>query len=302
MSSLLVGCGLPGGMMGSMMSDLKGFHSAINASLRYQGKPELTLDQLTVMLFKEVEYVWPRLGYPPLVTPFSQYVKNTALMNLMNTLKGLPRWTRIDKDTWNMILGRMGKLPGELDPEIVALARQEGMEFYTGNPQDAFPNELDKYRQIMQELGWDFGKDDEELFELAMHERQYKDYRSGASKERFNKELEAAKAKAGAPIIVERPVLEVPKVDVAKVQQKYPEAVAIQAPVKGQILWTPDVADVSMAPVIGTAVSSSEPLAHIQTYYGMEEIIPVCDGRIVAVCAKQGEKVAKGEIIAFIKK
>ena len=38
MSSLLVGCGLPGGMMGSMMADLKGFHGAINASLRAQGK------------------------------------------------------------------------------------------------------------------------------------------------------------------------------------------------------------------------------------------------------------------------
>lgn len=34
MSSLLVGCGLPGGMMGSMMADLKGFQAAINASER----------------------------------------------------------------------------------------------------------------------------------------------------------------------------------------------------------------------------------------------------------------------------
>ena len=67
-----------------------------------------------VKLFQEVEYVWPRLGYPPLVTPFSQYVKNTALMNLLNTLNGKPRWTTIDKDTWGMILGKMGILPGEL--------------------------------------------------------------------------------------------------------------------------------------------------------------------------------------------
>ena len=150
--------------MGSMMADLKGFHGAINASLRAQGKKELTLDQLMVMLFQEVEYVWPRLGYPPLVTPFSQYVKNTALMNLMSLLKGQPRWTSIDKDTWNMILGKMGKLPGPLDPEIVALAEQKGLEFYTANPQDAFPDELDKYRMMMKEEGWDCGQDDEELF------------------------------------------------------------------------------------------------------------------------------------------
>ena len=29
-------------------------------------------------MFNEVAYVWPRVGYPPLVTPFSQYVKNLS--------------------------------------------------------------------------------------------------------------------------------------------------------------------------------------------------------------------------------
>ena len=38
MSSLLLGCGLPGGMMGSMMADLKGVHSGINLILKGQGK------------------------------------------------------------------------------------------------------------------------------------------------------------------------------------------------------------------------------------------------------------------------
>ena len=83
MSSLLLGCGLPGGMMGSMMADLKGVHSGINLLLKGQGKEPMSLDDLVVMLFEEVEYVWPKLGYPPLVTPFSQYVKNVALMNVM---------------------------------------------------------------------------------------------------------------------------------------------------------------------------------------------------------------------------
>lgn len=301
MSSLLVGCGLPGGMMGSMMADLKGFHGAINASLRNQGKAELTLDQLMVMLFQEVEYVWPRLGYPPLVTPFSQYVKNTALMNLMALLKGQPRWTTIDKDTWNMILGKMGKLPGELAPEIVALAKEKGLEFYTGNPQDAFPNELDKFRQIMKEEGWDCGQDDEELFELAMHERQYRDYKSGVAKERFNKDLEAAKAKAGAPIVVTRPVVEMPKYDVETIIAKYPDAVPVQAPVKGQLIWQYDVDDASTAPAVGTEVKAGEPLSYVQTYYGLEEIVPAVSGRIVAVCSKQGDMVVKGEIVAFVR-
>ena len=300
MSSLLVGCGLPGGMMGSMMADLKGFHGAINASLRAQGKAELSLDQLMVMLFQEVEYVWPRLGYPPLVTPFSQYVKNTALMNPMNILKGQPRWTTIDKDTWNMILGKMGTLPGPLAPEIVELARQKGLEFYTGNPQDAFPNELDRFRAMMKEEGWDVGQDEEELFEFAMHERQYRDYKSGVAKERFRADLEAAKAKAGAPIVIERPVVEMPKYDIDEIVKKYPNAVPVQAPVKGQLMWQYDVEDASTAPVAGTEVKAGEPMSYVQTYYGFEEVVPAVSGRIVAVCCRQGDIVAKGEILAFV--
>ena len=300
MSSLLVGCGLPGGMMGSMMADLKGFHGAINASLRAQGKAELSLDQLMVMLFQEVEYVWPRLGYPPLVTPFSQYVKNTALMNLMNTLKGQPRWTTIDKDTWNMILGKMGTLPGPLAPEIVDLAKQKGLEFYTGTPQEAFPNELDKFRQMMKDEGWDVGQDEEELFEFAMHERQYRDYKSGLAKERFRADLEAAKAKAGAPIVVERPVVEMPKFDVDEIVKKYPSAVPVQAPVKGQLMWQYDVDDASSAPVVGAEVEAGKPMSFVQTYYGFEDVTPAVSGRVVAVCAKQGDMVVKGEILAFV--
>src|SRR5574344_1742821 len=76
MSSLLLGCGLPGGMMGSMMADLTGVMGAINNNRTAKGEAELSEDELLVKLFDEVAYVWPRVGYPPLVTPFSQYVKN----------------------------------------------------------------------------------------------------------------------------------------------------------------------------------------------------------------------------------
>ena len=300
MSSLLVGCGLPGGMMGSMMADLRNFQGAINAAQRAHGRPEMSLDTLMVKLFDEVEYVWPRLGYPPLVTPFSQYVKNIALMNLFNMLNDKPRWTTIDKDAWGMILGKMGKLPGELDPEIVALAKEKGMEFYTGNPQDMYPDELPKFRQMMKDEGWDCGEDDEELLNMAMFERQYRDYRSGIAKERFNKDLADLKAKAGAPIVVTRPVVEMPKFSVDEYVAKYPKATPVQAPVKGQLLWQVDVDDTSAAPVVGTAVKAGEVIGHVQAWYGMEEIVSAVDGRIVAVTGKQGENVAKGEIIAFV--
>lgn len=300
MSSLLVGCGLPGGMMGSMMADLKGFQAAINASERAHGRPEISLDTLMVKLFEEVQYVWPRLGYPPLVTPFSQYVKNTSLMNLLNVLNGKPRWTTIDKDTWNMILGRMGQLPGELAPEIIDLAKEKGLEFYTGNPQDMYPDELPKFRQMMNEEGWDEGQDQEELFEFAMHERQYRDYKSGVAKERFNAELNDLKAKAGAPINIVRPIVEMPKFNVEEYAQKYPHAVPVQVPAKGQLMWQLDVDDDSSAPVAGTEVKAGKAMGYVQTYYGMEEIVPAVDGRVVAVTSAQGNKVVKGEIVAFV--
>ena len=300
MTSLLVGCGLPGGMMGSMMADLTGFKAAINASERANGKPESSLDSLMVQLFNEVEYVWPRLGYPPLVTPFSQYVKNTALMNLLAMAQNKPRFSTIDKDTWGMILGKMGKLPGELAPEIVALAKEKGMEFFTGNPQDEYPDELPKFRQMMKEEGWDCGEDDEELLNMAMFERQYRDYKSGIAKERFNKELEDFRAKAGAPIVVKRPVVEMPEFDIDALVAKYPKATPVQAPVAGQMLWQVDVDGPSTAPAVGTKVKAGTVCGYVQTWYGMEEILPAASGQIVAVTAPQGKKVQKGEIIAFV--
>ena len=159
MTSLLVGCGLPGGMMGSMMADLKGVHAGINMHLRAKGEAELSIDDLLVKLFNEVEYVWPRLGYPPLVTPFSQYVKNVALMNVYNLVTGKERWLAIDKNTWGMILGKSGRLPGQLAPEIIELAKAQGHEFTTEDPQLNYPDALDEYRKEMDENGWDYGQD-----------------------------------------------------------------------------------------------------------------------------------------------
>jgi pyruvate carboxylase subunit B len=194
MSSLLIQSGLPGGMMGSLMADLKGVHDSINFSLKSNGKPELNEDELLIKMFDEVEYVWPRLGYPPLVTPYSQYVKNIALLNLMQMAKGEERYSMMDDNAWNMVLGKAGKLPGPLAPEIIELAKKQGREFYDGVPQDFYPDALDKYRKEMKQNGWETGEDDEELFEFAMHEDQYRDYKSGVAKERFEADLVKMKA------------------------------------------------------------------------------------------------------------
>ena len=48
MSSLLLTCGLPGGMMGSMMADLGGIQTSINNLRRKKGEKELSTDDLLV--------------------------------------------------------------------------------------------------------------------------------------------------------------------------------------------------------------------------------------------------------------
>ena len=291
MTSLLVGCGLPGGMMGSLMADLKGVHLNINSFLKTQSKRELTTDELLIMLFDEVKYIWPKLGYPPLVTPFSQYVKNIALMNVMFVVKGQARWTMIDKNSWDMILGKAGKLPGTLDEEIIELAKKNKYEFYQGNPQDNYPNELDRFIAEMKENGWDRGKDDEELFEFAMHEKQYRDLKSGEAKKRFEAELEAAiKEKYSKQNI------EIPNIRLLK----YPNAEPIISPATGKVIWELDYNEGSKEPVHGKLFRESEPLCTLQTRYGLEQINSFCTGRIIGIEKKQGETVRKGEIIAFI--
>ncbi len=201
MNSLLIGPGLPGGMMGSLMADLESNLESLNKWLAKNDKQEITLDDLLIKLFKEVAYVWPKIGNPPLVTPFSQYVKNLALMNVMQMERGKERWSIIADNIWDMILGRAGKLPGTLAPEIVQLIKEQGREFYDGNPQNLYPDQLNEFRAEMKKNNWDFGQDDEELFELAMHPEQYRAYKSGAAKTAFEQDL----AKRRAATQVEKP-------------------------------------------------------------------------------------------------
>ncbi|MFT6319522.1 MAG: pyruvate carboxylase subunit B [Granulosicoccus sp.] len=195
MNSLLIGPGLPGGMMGSLMADLEKNIRSLNKWMAKNGKPAVSQDDLLIKLFNEVEYVWPQMGYPPLVTPFSQYVKNVALMNVTQMEKGKDRWSLIDENTWGMLMGRSGQLLGPLGEDLQALALTQKREPYTGNPQDLYPDELELFAAEMEKNGWDYGEDDEELFEFAMHPAQYKDYKSGKAKEKFNADLEERKAK-----------------------------------------------------------------------------------------------------------
>ncbi len=288
MNSLLVGCGLPGGMMGSLMADLEGVHQGINQTLIAAGKPQLSVDELLVMLFDEVKYVWPKLGYPPLVTPFSQYVKNVALVNVMFQLQGKERFSMIDKNTWDMILGKAGNLPGPLAPEILALAEKGEKEFYTGVPQDAYPDELDKYRAEMEENGWDTGENDEELFEFAMHDRQYRDYKSGVAKQRFQEELANHKNKK--------------TVDTAKPisNSNNPKLKEIKSPYMGKLYFD---LSLDMDPECiksGDHIEEGKRICYLESYHNYQEIVSDFNGKLKEVFFDHGDFVDKDEIIALV--
>ncbi len=296
MSSLLLGCGLPGGMMGSMMADLAGIHATINNLRKKKGEPEYSTDDMLIKLFNEVAYVWPRVGYPPLVTPFSQYVKNISLMNLLTLEQGKGRFVMMDDSMWGMILGKSGKVPGKIDPELVELAKKKGYEFTDADPHTLLKNNLEDFKKEMKENGWDFGKDDEELFELAMHPEQYRNYKSGQARKNFLADLQKAKdAKMGSKLTPEQ-----------LSAFKHAKADAIVAPVRGQVFWEfngEGECAPSVEPYIGKEYTEGNKLCYIQAPWGeFVEVPAALGGKLVEINAKQGDKVSKGDVIAYIER
>ena len=296
MSSLLLGCGLPGGMMGSMMADLAGIHSTINSIRTKKGEAELSTDDMLINLFNEEEYVWPRVGYPPLVTPFSQYVKNIALMNLLTMEQGKGRFVMMDDAMWGMILGKSGKIPGTIAPELVALAKEKGFEFTDADPHTLLPNNLDDFKKEMDENGWEYGQDNEELFELAMHPEQYRNYKSGQAKKNFLADLQKAKdAKMGSKLSAEE-----------LAAFKHAKADALVAPVKGQLFWEfngDGECAPTVEPYIGKEYKEGDVFCYIVATWGEIVTVPAAlGGKLVEINAKQGSKVNKGDVVAYIER
>jgi pyruvate carboxylase subunit B len=325
MSSLLLGPGLPGGMMGSLMSDLEKNLESLNKWLTKRNKATLTQDELLIKLFKEVEYVWPKLGYPPLVTPFSQYVKNTALMNVLQMEKGAQRWSMLDENTWGMILGKSGQLLGPLGSDIIALAESQEREFFNGNPQDLYPDELEVFGMKMTEKAWDFGRDDEELLEYAMHPAEYEAFKSGEAKTAFLKDLEAKRAAAD---LIQNPVQK--EVDVSKARQmlisvdgeqfkveiafpgdqngqhagetkekSLPQAnektVDILAPLEGKFFLTKDTNE--KAKKVGDKVKAGDIVAYIEAMKVINAVSADKSGTIVEIVKNHGDEVEEDDVI-----
>ena len=316
-NSLLVKPGLPGGMMGSLMTDLEENLASLNKWKAKNGQPALSTDDLLVKLFDEVAYVWPKVGYPPLVTPFSQYVKNLSLANVVALEKGKKRWDPIPDTIWDMILGKAGKLPGEVDQEIKDLAASKGKIFTTEDPQSNYPDCLDEFRAKMAEKGWETGKDDEDLFEYAMHPTQWELYKSGKAKAEFEADLEKRKAAKNAPKGAAMPSTitvnvngTAYKVDIAydgaapaPSASSAPAPAAgnaedLLAPISGKFYLTSESSETPKK--VGDAVKKGDTLCYIEAMKVNNAICADKDGVIAAILASNGDTVEEDDPIMKI--
>ncbi len=321
MNSLLIAPGLPGGMMGSLMTDLETNLEGLNRYKAKNNQPLITQDELLIKLFDEVTYVWPKVGYPCLVTPFSQYVKNLALMNVIQMEKGKERWSMIADDIWDMILGKSGQLPGEVAPEIKELAKAQGREFVTEVPQANYPDALDLYREKMKQNGWETGQDDEELFEYAMHPSQYEAYKSGKAKADFEADLAKRKAEKNAPKGAAQPEVltltvngETYKVNVAYGDAPVPAAqqaaqsaapVAssgaaneVLSPLEGKFFLTKAAGDPAIK--VGDMVNEGDVICYIEAMKTYNAVRSEFSGKVLEICMNPGDNVFEDDVLIKI--
>jgi len=318
MNSLLIAPGLPGGMMGSLMADLESNLESINKYKAKRNLPFMTQDQLLIKLFDEVAYVWPRVGYPPLVTPFSQYVKNLAMMNVMAMEKGKERWGMIADDIWDMILGKAGRLPGKLASEIIEKAEREGRKFFEGNPQDNYPDSLDKYRKLMKENKWDVGQDDEELFEYAMHPAQYEAYKSGKAKEDFLEDVAKRRAeKDKSPeedakpktltvqvdgqayrVTVAYGDTELPVASAATAAAPAGEGKEVLSPLEGKFFLVKNAQETALQ--VGDTVKEGDVICYVEAMKTYNAIRAEFGGTVTAICVTPGDAVSEDDVLMKI--
>jgi len=314
MNSLLIESGLPGGMMGSLMNDLEKSHISINKWLQKNKKKEISLDSLFSSLVDEVKYIWPIMGYPPLVTPYSQYVKNVAIVNVLNQIKGKERWSLIDDNTWDMLLGKSGKLPGELGEEIKKLSKDLGKEFYDGNPQDLIEDVLDINRNEMKSKNWDFGQDDEELLEYSLHKTQYLDFKSGDAKKKIAEDI---KLKRQSKIVSkDEPSKKMTKIvkvnevsyevdyiiDTAKKEsisdKKIVKGQKIISPIEGRVFFTKDPDENPVK--VGDKINKGDVICYIESMKVINAIKSDYSGKIVQVCFNDGDDIYDDDILFII--
>jgi len=134
---------VPGGMLSNLISQLK-----------QANKEEKYYDVLA-----EIPRVRKDFGYPPLVTPTSQIVGTQAVMNVV-----VGKYKTFPKESKALLRGEYGRLPGEVNEEVRALAGIKPEEVITCRPADQLAPEVEKYREEYKGVA----KSDEDVLSLAL--------------------------------------------------------------------------------------------------------------------------------------
>lgn len=124
---------VPGGMLSNFRTQLK----------------ELNMADRVSDVMKEIHYVREALGWIPLVTPTSQIVGMQAMMNVK-----LGRWKNFAPAAMDIALGKFGRNPGPVDPDVLKLATQlSKQEPVTGNTSSLLPPGMPALREKVAKAG-----------------------------------------------------------------------------------------------------------------------------------------------------
>lgn len=123
---------IPGGMLSNLLNQMK----------------EMGVADKYPQLLEEMPRVRKELGYPPLVTPTSQIVGTMAVLNV-----ALGRYKMIPREVKDLVLGKYGRTPAPIDPEVKRLAIGNA-EPITCRPADLIPPQLDNFRKRLAEDGY----------------------------------------------------------------------------------------------------------------------------------------------------
>lgn len=123
---------VPGGMLSNLKNQMKGMGIG---------------DKLDEVL-KEMPQVRADLGYPPLVTPTSQIVGSMAVLNV-----ALGRYKMIPMEVKDLVRGRYGRTPAQVNPEVKKLAIGEA-PVIDHRPADDIAPQLAAMREKLDAAGF----------------------------------------------------------------------------------------------------------------------------------------------------
>ena len=123
---------IPGGMLSNLLNQMK----------------EMGVADKYPQLLEEMPRVRAELGYPPLVTPTSQIVGSMSVLNV-----ALGRYKMIPREVKDLILGKYGRTPGPIDPEVKRLAIGDAPQI-DHRPADDIPPQMKKLREKLAEEGF----------------------------------------------------------------------------------------------------------------------------------------------------